>query len=420
MKPRSFEYVTIGSLGSVLTGRTPPGSQPAMFGDEFPFLTPTDIDGLQRYVPTERYLSGDGAKAMERIALPPRTVCVVCIGATIGKVCMTDRRSFANQQINSIVVDESRHDPSYVFYICRSLRDELKARAGGAATPIINKSAFCDIQVPAPDLPAQRRIAGILSAYDELIENCEGRIRVLDEMARGLYREWFVLFRYPGHEKTPFVDSAVGRIPKGWECSDVGSLSDKPDGVQTGPFGSQLHQEEYSTEGVPIVMPKDLRGFRIDDTDIARVPEPVAERVARHRMRVGDIVYGRRGDIGRRAFVMEHQAGTICGTGCLRIRPDMSKVNGWYLFQYLGQDNVVALIAGRAQGVTMPNLNTKLLATVPILVPPRKLQDAFAERTFLLAVQREKLLAMTENLRRTRDLLLPRLLSGQLAIEDAA
>jgi type I restriction enzyme S subunit len=290
----------------------------------------------------------------------------------------------------------------------------------GVAQQHFNIGAARNLLVELPEIAVQRRIAGILSAYDDLIENCERRIRVLDEMARALYREWFVLFRYPGHEQTPLLHSALGRIPRGWQCSDVASVADGPEGVQTGPFGSQLHQEEYAAEGIPVVMPKDLRGFRIDEEDIARVPEEVAERVSRHRMKVGDIVYGRRGDIGRRAFVMDHQVGTICGTGCLRIRPDVRAVDGWYLFNYLGQDDVVALISGRAQGVTMPNLNTKLLATVPIIVPPRALQGDFAARTFDLAVQREALFAMMRNLRQSRNLLLPRLLSGQLSLEDAA
>ena len=315
------------------------------------------------------------------------------------------------------VSDFKGNEPRFVSYLLRELNFGTRNAAG--AVPGVNRNHLHAMEVRIPGPATQRRIAGILSAYDDLIENCERRIRVLDEMARALYREWFVLFRYPGHEKTPLVESTMGRIPKGWTRSDVGALAEGPDGVQTGPFGSQLHQEEYSVEGVAVIMPKDLRGFRIDESDIARVPEAVAERVGRHRMLTGDIVYGRRGDIGRRAFVMDHQAGMVCGTGCLRIRPNPKALDGWYLFHYLGQDDVVALIAGRAQGVTMPNLNTKLLATVPVVVPPSSLQHEFRELSFPLARLRESLIGRATNLRQTRDLLLPRLLSGQLNLGDA-
>ena len=236
-------------------------------------------------------------------------------------------------------------------------------------------------------------------------------------MARSLYREWFVLFRFPGHENYPRIASLLGEIPQGWQVTDLESICTEKNGVQTGPFGSQLHEADYSDEGVPVVMPKNLIEFRVRTNDIAHIPEATAERLSRHRMQPSDIVYGRRGDIGRRAFVMPHQAGWFCGTGCLRIRPNSKAVNAWFLFNYLGQDDVLGMIAGRAQGVTMPNLNTGMLASLPVRLPPRVLQNHFARLTFPMAEARESLHATNENLRRTRDLLLPRLLSGQLKLE---
>ncbi len=268
-----------------------------------------------------------------------------------------------------------------------------------------------------PSLSVQQRIAGILSAYDELIENNRRQIRILDAMASGLYQEWFVQFRFPGRDNSPTVGSSHGDIPQDWEVADLESVCIEPNGIQTGPFGSQLHEADYSDEGVPVVMPTNLIGFRIRTDGIARIPEATADKLCRHRMQPGDIVYGRRGDIGRRAYLMPHQAGWFCGTGCLRIRPNSQAVNGWYLFNYLGQDNVLGIIAGRAQGVTMPNLNTGVMASVPVKLPPRKLQDDFARLTLPMSEAHEALTAKTENLRRTRDLLLPRLLSGLLNME---
>ena len=276
---------------------------------------------------------------------------------------------------------------------------------------------FRKAHIPIPPLPIQRRIAGILSAFDDLIENSQRRIKILEEMARRLYREWFVHFRFPGHEGCRFVDSPLGGIPEGWEAVDLGTVCLNPKGIQTGPFGSQLHESDYSAEGVPVVMPKDLIDYRIRVQGAAFIPEETADRLDRHRMQSGDIVYGRRGDIGRRAFIMPHQVGWLCGTGCLRIRPNPQLVDPWYLFNALGQDDVVALIRGRAQGVTMPNLNTSLLESVPLRLPPSNLQCQFSALSYPLATARENLSATIDNLRRTRDLLLPRLLSGQIDVE---
>jgi type I restriction enzyme S subunit len=126
----------LGDLGSIVTGRTPPAANPEYFGSEMPFLTPTDIDGVSRHVTTGRFLSSVGASAFLRILLPPQSVCCVCIGATIGKVCLTQSVSASNQQINSIIVDRDQHDPRFVYYKVVTLGQVLKARAGGAATPI--------------------------------------------------------------------------------------------------------------------------------------------------------------------------------------------------------------------------------------------------------------------------------------------
>jgi type I restriction enzyme S subunit len=218
--------VHIGDLGRVVAGRTPPSAKPELFGVDYPFLTPTDLDGAARFIEPERFLSPEGYDHQQRSLLPAHAVCIVCIGATIGKVCMTRRPSFTNQQINSVIVNEDEHDPFFVYHLMTTLRDELKSNAGGAATPIINKTAFSEIEVRVPPLSVQRRIAGVLSAYDGLIENSQRRIRILETMARALYREWFVHFRFPGHESVPRVTSSLGEIPMGWEAKALKDIAD--------------------------------------------------------------------------------------------------------------------------------------------------------------------------------------------------
>lgn len=305
-------------------------------------------------------------------------------------------------------------DPGYLHYYLRqdSVIAEIAGQAVGATLPNLNTGILRSVRVRYPALPVQRKIARTLNAYDELIENNQRRIQILDEMARGLYREWFVEFRFPGRARQTRAGSRLDADPDCWATIDLSKVCVEGNGIQTGPFGSQLHQADYSDDGVPVVMPKGLIGFRIQSAEVARIPESLAEKLTRHRMQPGDIVYGRRGDIGRRAFVMPHQAGWFCGTGCLRIRPNSAVVNGWYLFNYLGREDVVSLIAGRAQGVTMPNLNSTVMSSVSVQLPPRKLQEEFARVTYPMAEARECLIAQSENLRATRDLLLPRLVSG--------
>jgi type I restriction enzyme S subunit len=133
-------------------------------------------------------------------------------------------------------------------------------------------------------------------------------------------------------------------------------------------------------------------------------------------MTAGDTVYGRRGDIGRRAFIGKRQEGWLCGTGCLRIRPDPAAVNPRYLFDTLGSPETAGVIANRAKGATMPNLNATLMRSVPLLVAPRQLQDYYSEYiepSFELA---DVLDEQNRKLRSARDLLFPRLMRGQIAV----
>jgi len=211
-----WETTRIADLGSVITGKTPSSNNPEQFGDDHPFITPTDI-GTGRIVHTGRGISQEGYLAFRRQILPRWSVCFVCIGATIGKICLTTEESLTNQQINSVVVDTTRHDPFFVYYLLSTYADAVKAIAGGAATPIVNKTSFENIEVIVPPLSTQRKIAAILSVYDDLIENNLRRIKILEEMAQNLYREWFVKFRFPGHEKVKMVDSRLGKIPEGWK-----------------------------------------------------------------------------------------------------------------------------------------------------------------------------------------------------------
>lgn len=155
-----------------------------------------------------------------------------------------------------------------------------------------------------------------------------------------------------------------------WTARTLGEICDEVDGViQTGPFGSQLHESDYADDGVPVVMPKNILDGKIDTSDIAFIKEEDAERLQRHKMLVGDIVYGRRGDIGRRGLIGTREDGWLCGTGCLRMSLGDRVLDPTYLYYFLGQPMVIGWIANQAIGATMPNLNTGILRSVVIRYP---------------------------------------------------
>jgi type I restriction enzyme S subunit len=165
----------------------------------------------------------------------------------------------------------------------------------------------------------------------------------------------------------------------GWKTATLGEICDQVGGViQTGPFGSQLHQSDYSQEGIPLVMPKDIIEGRIATDSIARVATEHVERLSRHKLKSGDIVYGRRGDIGRQALVRQPQEGWLCGTGCLRLSLGSSVIEPTFLHYYLRESEVIGWITNQAIGATLPNLNTSILRSVPVHLPPLPTQRKIA------------------------------------------
>ena len=161
-----------------------------------------------------------------------------------------------------------------------------------------------------------------------------------------------------------------------WEKVKLGDIAAS---VQTGPFGSQLHQSDYSEFGTPVVMPKNMIGGKILEDSIARVEEQHVNRLSRHKVNVGDILYARRGDVGKCALVTENEKGWLCGTGCLKVTIDFSKANPKFVFYQLQKPETVGWVEKHAVGATMLNLNTGILESIPIELPKLNEQNKIVD-----------------------------------------
>jgi len=161
-----------------------------------------------------------------------------------------------------------------------------------------------------------------------------------------------------------------------WRKVTLGDISSN---IQTGPFGSQLHQSDYSEKGTPVVMPKDLVNGHISEASVARVSNGHVNRLSRHKIEVGDILYSRRGDVGRCAFATELEQGWLCGTGCLRVTIDRNKAVPKFVFYQLQKAETVGWVEKHAVGATMLNLNTSILSSVPIEMPSLEKQQTIVD-----------------------------------------
>jgi len=175
------------------------------------------------------------------------------------------------------------------------------------------------------------------------------------------------------------ANPTVGEIPDHWGFTTLGEVCDRDGGsIQTGPFGSQLHASDYVPVGIPSIMPVNIGGNRLVEDEIKRITEEDAERLSKHRVIPGDIIYSRRGDVERRALVREEQRGWLCGTGCMKVRFGEGAINPLFASFYLDHPYVRQWIVQHAVGATMPNLNTSIMRSIPFALPPLPEQEAIA------------------------------------------
>ncbi len=396
----------IDQLGKVVTGKTPSSERLEEFGDKYPFITPSDIPATQKHVLVERHLSERGSHAHIRIQLPKKSVCVVCIGATIGKVCMADKASFSNQQINSIIPIKGKYDADFVYYISTTLRNALVSFAGGAATPIVNKSTFSSIKLLVPEYVEQQKIAAILSAYDELIENNQRRIALLETMAEEIYREWFVRLRFPGHEKVKVVKGA----PEGWSVIEISDLVDFLSGFS---FKSDSYTE-LGRYGIVTIKNVQEGVFINKCTDFF---EEAPSRMKPHcHLQDGDILMSLTGNVGRVCQVFGEKL--LLNQRVAKLKPKLQHSSQFVYFTF-NNKSMIQLVENLSLGSTAQmNLSPILLGKQEMIVPSQELIKKFEDATLPMFTKKLSLLKQNLLLSHIRDMLLPRLISGKLSVEN--
>ena len=201
-----WKNVCVEQLGRIITGKTPKTSNVEYYGGDIPFLTPSDDMSVKHVIETKRTLSDLGKATVKNLCLPANTICVSCIGS-VGNVVITTKETVSNQQINSIVVDESLYDVDFVYYAMSILGRKLHYLSyTSTAVPIINKSTFSKFTISCPPLDTQKKIAAVLSALDDKIELNNAINKNLEEQVQAIFKSWFIDFE-------PFG----GTMPDDWE-----------------------------------------------------------------------------------------------------------------------------------------------------------------------------------------------------------
>jgi type I restriction enzyme S subunit len=397
----------IKDLGRVVTGHTPPTKDRTLYGNSYPLIKPTDMSPDERYIgETMESLSESGSERYKSYVLPPDTPCVVTIG-TIGKLCLARQDSFCNQAVNAIIVDRTRHNPLYVYYLMRLTVPRVKALSSGTASgrENVSKGVFESIEIDVHALSVQDRIVSILSPYDDLIENNARRIMILEETAKMIYREWFVNFRFPGHEKVNIIESGTRRIPDGWDVvalQDVAGVNEQS--LQVGNGIDEIVYIDIASVSTANIDSKVRMDF---DQSPSR-----ARRIVRH----GDIIWSTvRPNRRSYALILEPEPNLIVSTGFAVLTAHAVPYS--YLYFATTTDAFAEYLANHATGSAYPAVNAGDFENAQLLKPPAPLLNQFHEIAADMMNLRHCLHLRNLNLRRTRDLLLPKLISGEVSVE---
>lgn len=218
-----LKKIHISDIGKIITGKTPRTSVAENYDGDIPFLTPSDDLSHKSAPRTTKTLTEKGLNEVRNCLLPPRSICVSCIGSDLGKVVMTIEPTVTNQQFNSIIPNKN-FNADFVYYLMTLVGRELNYLSKtSTAVPIINKSSFSNYEVEVPDLETQEKIASILSSLDSKIELNRRINDNLEQQARALFKAWFVDFE--PFRDGEFVDSELGMIPKGWKVVSLGEVT---------------------------------------------------------------------------------------------------------------------------------------------------------------------------------------------------
>jgi type I restriction enzyme S subunit len=394
---------SLDALGEIITGRTPPAQYPEFFGNDYPFITPTDLDGRRILETTKRGISPAGAASMKKLLVPKDSVTISCIGWQLGKAAIVGRDSFTNQQMNTIVPNASV-DSRYLYYHLSTRRGEIQRLASsGTRTPILNKTRFGELRLTLPPFAIQRRIGATLGLYDDFIENSLRQIELLEGMTRAIYDEWFVHFRFPAYESQNFLDSRLGLIPEEWTITDIGRACS---------YLNRGIAPNYADDGRYLVInQKCIRGHRLLLDRARRQSKPVAEQKL---VRFGDVLINSTGvgTLGRVAQVYQDLEEATVDSHVTIARPRNDLGIDWFGLSMMSLQNAFEARGVGSTGQT--ELNRDAISRELLVMPPPSLQRRFDDAVGSIRRLSGVLANQIEPVASLRDMLVARLATGRI------
>ncbi len=403
---REWKGFRLDELGFVGRGRSRhrPRNDARLYGGPYPFIQTADIMAADPYITGYSQTYSEFGLQQSKL-WPPKTLCMTIAGANTAQTAILTFEACFPDSVIGFIPDEKKADLHFVKYSLDLMKDRFRAVTRGATQDNLSLDKLLSFPIQMPPLLVQQRIAGVLSNYDDLIENNTRRIAILEEMARSLYREWFVHFRFPGHEKVKMVESRLGRIPEGWAGSFCDLVTIEREGIN--PF--QFSGEQFEHFSIPA----------FDDGRQPIVERGEAIRSGKYVIDASCVLVSKLNPRIPRIWLPApsgfHRA--ITSTEFLVLKP-RDGVTREFVYAKCCSGEFADEFASLAIGTSTSHQRVKPnnLLTMPSIVPGQATIDRFSSLVAPMLELGNQVQTKTRNLRLTRDLLLPKLISGEIDV----
>lgn len=397
----------LGDVGKIVTGKTPSTKVSSYYDGSIHFVSPADLNNCNKEIlSTAKTISSSGLMAIKGSILPKRAICVSCIG-NLGYVGITKMECASNQQINSIIVDESYFDIDFIYYTIKWLWRYFKSQENQSTTiSIINKSTFANIKFSAPDINLQKKIAILLSEIDSKIENNRKICANLEAQAQALFKHCFIDFA-PFKDRK-FVESELGMIPEGWRVSAAMDLYN----INIGKTPPRQEPIWFSKDQ------NDVKWISISDLGKSGIfimdssEKLTKEAIKKHHIIVvpkNTILLSFKLTIGRVAICnSDMTTNEAIARFYLNDKSEME-----YLYMYL--KNYKYELLGSTSSIATA-VNSKIIKKMCILKPPFEVINKFHSVVNPLFERIRANIEENDRLSTLRDTLLPKLMSGEIKV----
>ena len=396
----SWEYKTLDQLGEVSRGRSKhrPRNDPSLFGGKYPFIQTADVKAANFYITEYDTTYNEKGLAQSRL-WNPGTLCIT-IAANIADTGILAMDACFPDSVMGFLPYEGIADVRFVKYCFDILQQNCKKISQGAAQDNLSWEKLSTILFPAPPIEVQTKIADILSTYDNLIENNKKQIKLLEEAAQRLYKEWFIDLRFPGHETTPIVDG----VPEGWEQNTINSIIDLQSGFA-------FKSADFCDSGkYKIVTIKNVQDGLFEGQNVSRIDDIPARMPAHCRLGDGDILLSLTGNVGRVCVV--NGQNYLLNQRVAKIKSDYTA----YAYCLFRSSDMFTAMGNLANGAAQQNLSPIKTGQIRILIPPVDLLVRFEVAVSVYMKQMLNLNKQIELLQQARDRLLPKLMSGEIEV----